>query len=142
MQGVSFLKEKPKCTYIQPYATLSIRICDTENQKHIRARNRAPARLMARKCRRVRSRWLHPPSLPRHHPSGFPGSDATPKFALRAKNTELRTKDVSQIPCLSPEGRISVTRGMPKTDINRPSGRFGFTRVSATSVSKSTARHW
>ena len=47
---------------------------------------------------------------------GFPVSDATPKFALWAKNTELRPKDVSQIPCLSPEGRISVTRGKPKTE--------------------------
>ena len=47
---------------------------------------------------------------------GFPVSDATPKFALWAKNTELRPKDVSQILCRSPEGRISVTRGKPKTD--------------------------
>ena len=58
-----------------------VRICDTENQKRIRARNRADARLMARKCRRVRSlppsprlrrtSRLRPPPLPRHQPSVF-----------------------------------------------------------------------
>ena len=47
---------------------------------------------------------------------GFPVSDATPKFALRAKNTELRTKDYLKFRAFRPTGRISVTRGKPKTE--------------------------
>lgn len=64
------LKGKTKM-HIYPTICVLIRIFDTERQKRIRARNRAPARLMARKCRRVRNLRLHPPPLPRHQPSVF-----------------------------------------------------------------------
>ena len=109
--------------------------------------------------------------LPAITPLGLPGSDATRKFALRAKGTERRASLRGRIvrldfrtrvgpvshSVLFAQGRISVTRGKPKPrglsprggdgssrrlanrrrlrGLNRPPGRFGFTRVSVKSVS-------
>ena len=95
-------------TEIHIYPTICdlIRIFDTERQKRIRARNRAPARLMARKCRRVRNLRLHPPPLPRHQPSVF-------RSRMRHRNSPFgrRTRSFGQ-------------RMILKFRVVRPKGEF------------------
>ena len=70
--------------------------------KRLRVRNRAYARLTALRRRRFASLRLEPSPPHHHHPAGLPVSDATRKFALRAKDTELR----ALIRVLRPQGEF------------------------------------
>ena len=92
---------------------MPIRIFDTENtETHPRPKSRLRA-IDGDKTSPVASLRLEPSPSHRHHPAGLPASDATRKFALRAKDTERNAFQFIRV--LRPSGRISVTRGKPKT---------------------------